>query len=285
MSDENQNPEPKKSLKSSAKDFSKKAGSMAMAPIRGALTLLSKTIKMLIWNPITIGALMFLIGARVHETGLLAGKIPGKDLRGATVRLSGSCKVNGKVRNPALALDQVIITYNDAERIEGVVRKTREVVDCERPLVAIHTLEIQDLLGKDNQVIPDLALPVAVEQKTPEYKSLEKKTLIMSGSCVDMEGKTLQPFTDEKVDVTSVIGDKDNAEVFTLTGILKINDKIPQTIRCLSTAIKYSEYNTVAAKSVEGMDMNRDLGQGQQKSYVGEMLVITGTCFLMKELR
>jgi hypothetical protein len=277
MSEENQNQEQSSKPKFSAKDLGKKAGALAIAPVKLVLKLMSKTLKLVIWNPITIGALMFLIGARVHETGRLAGHF-GKDYKGATVRLSsGSCMLKGKPRQLALVQDQVKITYIDAEKIQAVILKTREVVDCKTSEAVIDTLALQDLLGKENQAIPELMAQNEVVERVPEYKSLEKKTLIMSGSCVDLNEKVLPAFTDEKVDVTSVIGDKENPEVFTLTGILKRPDVAPQPVRCLSTAIKYSEYNTVAAKQIEGMDLN--IAETQAKSYVGEVLIITGTCF------
>jgi hypothetical protein len=72
------------------------------------------------------------------------------------------------------------------------------------------------------------------------------------------------------------VGDKDSEDQFTLTGIMNRTDKAPQTIRCASSNIKYSEYQ-VAKKGAEGMDLN--IAESQTKSYVGEILVVTGTCF------
>lgn len=276
MSDENQNQEQKKSLKESLKGLGKKTAVLATAPLRLILKTISKVIKLLLWNPITIGALMLIVGARIHETGRLAGYF-GKDYKGATVLLSsGTCTINGKPSTIGLALDQVIVTYIDAEHIEGILRKTRDVVSCKSSETVIDTLSLADLLGRDNDKIPEFMLPKVVEQE-PAYKALEKKTLLMSGSCVDLNGKTLPAFTDEKVDVTSVVGSKENPEVFTLTGILKRDNKEPTPVSCLSTAIKYTEYNAAGPKQAAGMELN--IADNQKKSYVGDILIITGTCF------
>lgn len=271
MSDENKDKE-KKSLKSVASDLSRKAGSMAVAPFRMVLKMISKILRLLLWNPITIGAVMFLIGARMHETGQLAGHFK-KDLRGATIRLSGNCSVDGKVRVPALAEDQVKITYIDGEKLQAVVRQTREIVECKLSEVALDTLPLLAYMGKDMKEIPELTMPVKEAKATPDYKKLEKKTLVMSGSCVDFQDKVLPAFTDEKVDVTAVEGIKGSEDQFVLSGIKK-SDQV--AIKCLSSAIKYAEY-IVTAKT-DGMETN-NLGGSQQKSYVGEILVITGTCF------
>ena len=271
MSDDNKENE-KKSLRSVASDLSRKAGSAAIAPFRMVLKLVSKTIRLLLWNPITIGAVMFLIGARMHETGQLAGHFK-KDLRGATVRLSGNCSVGGKVRLPALAEDQVKITYINGEKLQAVVRQTREIVECKLSEIALDTLPLLAYMGKDMKEIPELTMPVQAPKSTPDYKKLEKKTLIMSGSCVDFQDKVLPAFTDEKVDVTAVEGIKDSEDQFVLSGIKK-TDQI--AIKCLSSAIKYSEY--IVTSKTDGMETN-NLGGSQNKSYVGETLVITGTCF------
>ena len=268
MSDE------QKSVKEKMKATMQKGAGGLKKVLLYPLQLLAKIITMLIWNPLTIGALAFLIGARVHETGQLAGHMK-KDLKGATVRISGDCMVKGKLRNPALTEDQVKVTYIDGEKMKAVVRKTRETVECKLADIAIDTLPLLAYLGEDIQKVPDLNMPVAEEKTIPEYKKLEKKTLIMSGSCADLDGKAQAPFVDEKIDVTLTEGSKESEDLFVLTGIIKSSQK---AVRCLSSAIKYSEYNTVAAKSLEGMETNR-LGNSQTKSYVGETLVITGTCF------
>jgi hypothetical protein len=281
MSEENENQEQKRKLRDSLRGLGQRSAAGARATVRGTLRLISRILKLLIWNPITIGIVCLIIGARIHETGRLAGYF-GKDYKGSTVRMSSaSCTINGKASPMGVAQDQVIVTYADAEKIEGVIRKTRDKISCKTSETVISTLSLSDLLGREDDVVPDYKLPVAVIARAPEYKTLEKKTLLMSGSCVDLEGKSLPAFTDEKVDVTSVVGERDadgqeSMDQFTLTGIMNRVDKAPQTIRCASNNIKYSEYQ-VAKKGGEGMDLN--LEQTQAKSYVGEILVITGTCF------
>lgn len=276
MSEENENKENKKGLKDSLQGLGKKSVTVVTAPVRLVLKLVSKTLKLLIWNPITIGALMLVLGARIHETGKLAGYFD-KDYRGATVRMSSAtCTINGKVAPMGIAQDQVIVTYMDGEKIEGVIRKTRDKIVCKPSETVISTLALSDLLGREDDIIPEYLLPKDSARVIPSAKLLEKKTLLMSGSCSDLEGKALAAFTDERVDVTAVVIDKEDEEKFVLSGIMNRTDKAPLSIQCLSQNIKYSEYQ-VAKKGVDGMDLN--IAASQAKSYVGEILVVTGTCF------
>ncbi len=266
MSDENKQ---KMSVKEKVQGFLKKILNILTAPFRLILNILQKILRIVV--PVFFIIAAFVLGARMHETGYLAGSFK-KDLKGATVRISGNCLVKGKPRMPSLAEDQVKITYIDGEKIQAVVRQTREMVECKLAEVAIDTLPLLDyVFGKKMEEIPALTAQVEAVASAPEYKKLEKKTLVMSGSCTDLQDKILPSFTDEKVDVTAVEGVEGNAERFVLMGIKK-NDQ--QAIKCLSTAIKYSEYIVKA----DGVETN-SLGNSQNKSYVGETLVITGTCF------
>lgn len=272
MSEENNQPKENK-LKALASSLGKKIISAPITGLRLVLKLISKLLKMLIWNPVTIGAVMFVLGARMHETGYLAGVL-GKDLRGASVTVSGSCTINGKLRVPTLAEDQIKITYVDGEKIQGVVRKTRELVDCKLSDIAIDKIPLLAHFGKSPAAIPELVAMENKEAKTPDFKQLEKKTLVMTGSCVDLDGKTLPAFTDEKVDVTFVEAAKDSEDLFVLTGIKKADR---QYVKCLSNSIKYEVFVPVVAKvNADGSVIDDN---SQRPSYLGEMLLITGNCY------
>lgn len=178
----------------------------------------------------------FVIGARMHELGALNGVV-GKTLKGATVSISGPCLIDGEERYPALAEDEVKITSVEANEIVGVVRKTREVVVCDPAKVAIDTLPLLSNLSKVPSAIPELK-QAERKEKTPSFKSLENKVLLVSGSCrSQVDGKELAPFTDEKIDVTRVEASKETKDEFVIAGIRR-SDKL--ALSCSSRAIKYA---------------------------------------------
>lgn len=218
-------------------------------------------------------ALGFLVGARLHETGNLAGMF-GKDFKGATVYLSGLCNVSGstKPRLPAFAEDEVKVTSVDGEKLLGVVRLTRESIECKLADVAVDKLPLIANLAKSPAKVPDLQAPVEENKGRPQYKDLEKKTLIMSGSCLNIKNEVLPAFTDEKVDVTSVDASKDNEELFVITGIKKADREM---VRCLSNAVKYEVF---VDKAVVAANDGISAPAGPT-SAVGEVLLITGSCF------
>jgi hypothetical protein len=215
----------------------------------------------------------FFFGARLSEVGALEGLF-GKNLKGATVFLSGPCKVNGIPRLPALVEDEVKITGQEEGVLTGVLRKTREVVICDTKITSVDKIPALSNWKKAPAQVPALEA-VKVDFKEPEWKKLVQKTLIVSGSCFAVNGKEIAAFTDEKVDVTDVKQalDKDQKEEvgnFVITGIKK-SDKI--AIVCKNTAIKYSTYEEHAEKPVEKTEPEK------AKSFLGERLLITGRCF------
>lgn len=176
----------------------------------------------------------FFIGARMHELGHLEGVL-GKDLKGSSVMISGPCLVDQELRNPSLAEDEVKVTSIENGRLIGVIRKTREVVDCEISKIAVDKLPLLANIGKTPTDIPEISKSIKVK-KEPEYKLLANKVLLVSGSCKTQDGKSLPPFTDEKLDVTAVESSADINE-FTVLGIRR-SDKL--AISCSSKAIKFS---------------------------------------------
>lgn len=243
------------------------------------LQALAVTLKLILkpfLHPVTMilvgTALGFLVGARLHETGNLAGML-GKDFKGATVYLSGLCNISGsnKPRLPAFAEDEVKVTSIDGEKMLGIVRLTRESIECKLSDVAIDKLPLLANLAKSPAKVPELMAPIEEKKTRSPFKDLEKKTLVMSGSCLNMKNEVLPAFTDEKVDVTSVDAAADNEELFVITGIKKSDREV---VRCLSNAVKYELFQEKAPVAVDGTTV-----AAGPTSSVGEVLLITGSCF------
>lgn len=252
------------------KSFSKKLSALIIKPLQLLAKVLSKLLKFVLFNPIVVGLFMFAVGARLHETGHLAGFM-GKEFKGTTVLITGTCKNSkGKTRLPALGNDYVTITGESEKTLKGVLRKTREVLECEKEDITFTAMPYELLVDifKAPPKFPDMP-PVQEKETPPEFLNLAKKTLIISGTCSTQMGDKLSPFTDEEVDVTDIQADgEDN---FKLYGI-KRSDK--QAIRCLSTAIKYD------LKSAYAQSEGRARGtmEDEKESVIGKILMVSGTC-------
>jgi hypothetical protein len=206
----------------------------------------------------------FFFGARLSEIGALEGLF-GKDLKGATVYLSGPCKVNGVPRVPALAEDEVKITGEVDGMLTGVIRKTREVVLCDTKITAVDKIPVLSNWKKAPTQIPELEA-MKIDAKDPEWKKLVQKTLIMSGSCFSTTGKELPAFTDEKVDVTDIKPDKEDSNNFIISGIKKA-DKI--AVNCRNISVKYSIYEEKAEQPVVTPETPK------VHSYLGEKMQVS----------
>lgn len=237
--------------------------------IRSTSGAMSRILKTIVFNPIVFAIVFFILGARLHETGRLAGTM-GKDLKGATVKITGSCEVNGSPRIPALAEDEVKITSVSGLTLSGVVRKTRELVSCDLNKIAIDKLPLLTGIFKESTAIPELTEALVRAEGVPAYKALEKKTLVMTGACLDREGKPVPAFIDELVDVTKIETVENG---FVLTGIRK-NDR--QVVVCDSSSIKYE----VHAEKKE-TPLSTGIGQvvKDRTTYLGETVLVTGRCF------
>ena len=234
-------------------------------------------LKDILLHPVIVGVffalLGFMIGARLFEVGFFANMF-GRGYKGATVFLSGACKENGQLKVPALARDQVLITSEDLKdhKMGGVILKTRELIDCDTNDVAIDKLPLLANLKAAPINPPDLASFQKDPIKEPEWKKLLQKTVIMSGSCLGGDGRSLPPFTDEKVDVTNVVGDKTDPALFTIFG-LKKSDKVAVT--CANTSVKYALYDD---KPAAPLTMPTD-ATPKIKSFLNKTILVTSTCF------
>lgn len=206
---------------------------LILAPLVFVKNLIKKFVITLL--PVITLLLGFFLGARMHETGFLAGKL-GKDLKNATVFLSGKCMVNGKERIPALLEDQVKITSLSDDKIEGVVRATRERVICSLSEISTDSLPLLSDIMKAPSKKPEITAPVIVEEEQPDYMKYKNQRLLVSGSCVSVDDQPIPTFTDEKIDVSDIIPQENNKKEFKLIGT-KRSDKLQ--IKCLSNAISY----------------------------------------------
>jgi hypothetical protein len=241
-------------------------------------------VKNVLLHPLIVAILSvsitFFFTARLNEVGALAGFF-GKTLKGATVYLSGPCLVDGKPKVPALAEDEVKITAEDEVKhsIMGVIRKTREVVECDTTKVAIDKIPPLSNFKKSPVQIPELPLVVAnVEpEKEPEWKKLLQKTLLMSGICVGSDGHTLPAFLDEKVEVTNVTPVKDSADQFVISGIKK---KDSLAISCQNTAVQWAIINNRSSSPETAVAAAAAPAEPEKpKTYIGSILLVTSTCF------
>lgn len=235
------------------------------------MTWVKDKVKKVLLHPLVVTVISLVIGftfgARLHETGNLA-KIRGT-YKGATILVTGNCKnLKGKIRRPSLGSDYFTVIKEDSKTLRGVVRETREVLDCEKDEVTYTAMPF-DLLRDFTKTPPSFTkMPVLteLEEKPPVYMDLAKKTLLISGTCSTQTGRELEPFTDEEVDVTDIRGDKrSEMKTFILYGIRR-SDR--QAIKCLSTAIKY-DWNLKKKKKVV---------KQEKKSLVGEIVIVSGSC-------
>jgi hypothetical protein len=261
------------SLKQKLKNMLAKIQNGPIKKIVGLIIGLILLLKTILFSRLTfllVGvALGFVFGVRLNEVGTLDGHL-GKTLKGSTVYISGPCKINGTLRSQILGEDEVKITGEEDGMLTGVIRKTREFIACDPKITSIDKLPVLNNWTKAPSKMPELEA-MKVDEKEPDWKKLVQKTLIMSGSCLNIEGKALPPFTDELVDVTDVEQSKDDPTGFNIAGIKK-SDKI--AILCKSTSVKYSIYEQNLNQPV-----SQPVEEPKVKSYVGENILVTGKCF------
>lgn len=222
--------------------------------------LLRKILKIMVIILLPIVA--FVVGARLFEQGHLAKK-------GANLRITGMCKTqSGQIRDD-LAQDQIIISGMSAKHIEGILRKTREYVNCDLDKVALDTLgPISDLFKATEENIPSLTKfkETIKEEKVEDFKQYENKAFIISGVCKSSEGKNLPPFIDQKVEVANVRPLKEEPGEFVFYGIRE--DKV--TLLCKSTDVTIKDYSQ--------QKMDSSISMSNNVSYLGKKMLITGLC-------
>lgn len=216
----------------------------------------------------------FGVGARMFETGIIASKFGGS-LKGTNAKVSGPCRVSGVVRDPALMEDQVKIVSVDDSLLIGIVRATRETVECDLATTSIDTLPLLKDIATSPVEAPEIK-PFEVSKVDTELEQLRKRTIRVSGTCEDSQGQELAALIDQNIDVINVERTAADKEVIRIHGIMR---KTKATVTCLSKNIRYSildnngEVSLVAGQSVQ-----------QKKDLVGDVILITSTCFPDKRL-
>lgn len=210
----------------------------------------------------------FLLGSRYFETGNSA------NLKGATVTMSGVCTLlaTGEERQPSLIEDEVKINSvsDGGKTILATIRKTREEILCDTSKVSFSSLPLLSKWGITPVAPPELTAAVATKRQDPFWKLLEKKTLVISGSCRGPDGKELPNFVDEKVEVTSTshAADSTESDMFTIIGIKRSDS---QSIICNSKLISYRLFDPATEpKEVVLKDVPID--------YVGKIVTIDSLC-------
>lgn len=211
---------------------------------------------------VLLPVIAFVVGARLFEQGHLGKK-------GANLRISGVCQTqSGQIRDD-LAQDQIIVSAISAKHIEGILRKTREYVNCDLNKVAIDTLgPISDIFKSTQENIPMLTKfkEAVKEEKVDDLKRYENKAFMVSGVCKSAEGKNLPPFIDQKVEIANVKPLKEEPGEFMFYGIR--SDKV--TLLCKSTDVTIKDYSQ--------QKIDSSIAMGNNVSYIGKKMLITGLC-------
>lgn len=214
-----------------------------LAKIQQGLVTAIKSLKPLLILAVIAGLFGsgYLLGSRSFETG------NASRIKGANVFFSGVCTLvsTGSDRLPALQNDQVQIVSFDLDKnsMTGIITLTREEILCDLNKTSYTALPLLSKWGELPVKPPALTAAQVVKKQDASWKRLDKQTLLISGTCRDINGKEISPnLLREKVDVTSVfqpaqvIDDED----FNLTAI-RVLDK--QSIICNSKSIKYEIYD------------------------------------------
>lgn len=207
----------------------------------------------------------FAVGARMFETGRASSF---SSLKGSNVKLSGACRTDGQVRKPSLAEDEVKIVSINSKTIVGVIRATRETVECDLETTAIDVLPLLKDFAKTPREIPEIK-PFEINQVDTELISLKGKTIRASGICDIKSGGQTEAFIDQDIEVINVGRSETDSSLLLIAGIMK---KTKVSVNCDSHGIKYNILATTIGNS-EGLPVE------VKKDIVGETILVTSNCF------
>lgn len=246
----------------------------------GFVSLLKKAMGNKIFNLVLL-ALGFLsgiaIGARIFDTGW-AAKVLGINLKGATVKVTGPCRSGGELRKPGLAEDDVKITFIDDKKLVGMLRATRETIECDLENTAYDVIPpFKNLLTSPAQ-IPEVK-PFEFVQDDRELEDLKRISRIrVRGICQDSQGTKLPVFDGESINVLGAERSSEDKRYIRISGY---STKSKQSVVCSTDSIKWF--------AVDGNGEEVKVGTAvvqapQKKDLVGEVILITSTCFPDKRL-
>jgi hypothetical protein len=260
-------------LLSSLKSLPKRAIGFVARTLFGAI---NKFIHSLLFSVLMLLfglSLGFGVGARMFETGQLPGGMVNN--KGASVKISGPCRVEGEIRKPALAEDEVKIVSIDDHVLVGVVRATRETVECDLKTTAIDHLPLLKDIGKTPAEIPSIR-PFEPTRIDNEVAELRHRTIKASGICDDRAGTQLPPFVDQNIDVIDVQRTDADKTIIRISGILR---KTGASVNCTNKGIRYSIIDTPIAQAPSAV-----VAIAEKRDLVGDIILITSTCFPDKRL-
>jgi hypothetical protein len=224
--------------------------------------LLSKFLSIVLSPLLLIGMVLgFAVGARLHETGNIKFQ---SSLKGSSVFVTGACTLSGTAKVVKMAEDQIKVTLVNTDSISGVIRQTREIVDCELNKVVIESLPPLNVLLYPSRIQALDTARIAADQD--ETGGILHKVLVVTGACSSKDNKDLPPFVNEDVEVLKV--EKLQDSTLSISGI-RLSDKA--LVTCLSTLSNYhiKPLEVVAAKP-------------EVKDFVGQDRLVTSRCLADK---
>jgi hypothetical protein len=243
--------------------------------LKAVVEILYKVLKSILTSPLFLmllfvvgGGFGFAIGARMFETGWAQNL--GVDLKGQNVKLSGPCRVDGEIRKPALAEDEVKIVSVEKNKITGIIRATRETVECDAETTAIDRLPLLHDLANSPVQIPEIKVS-EVNHADNEVAELKKRTIRASGTCELKDGAQTDSFMDQDIEVISAERSETDKTIINISGIMK-NSK--SAVKCNTRNIRYNILDgaTVVVKGSAPAVLDN-------KNIVGELILITSNCF------
>lgn len=246
-----------------------RAGAKAMQKVRSF-------IRVGIIHPFTYLALIggFAIGARFFETG----NLPASKLRGGTFFATGECQSPRTHRNVTLAEDELKISYSDELKFMGVIRRTKDLVECERGRILLDPLPpLANFMTRPTKIPETLTL--ASNEIDAEVSAVLHKRLLASGTCSNQEGKPQSPFMDEQIEVISATSEEGLIKI----SVIRRSDKA--ALECTSKTLKY---RVLTDAEIEATDRSKTAFHDnkqkieipiEKETFVDKVVLITSTCF------
>lgn len=230
--------------------------------------ILKELIFLFLFNPIVVGVVAALLFGRIYDFGLIMKK-------GSNVRITGQCEMKNGVVRGDLVQDVAVIASSNKEYITAVLVATRDWVKCEHSKASIDPYGTSKDLFRLNVNIPtplDLVKHEEIVVIDDFYEKFVKKEVVITGDCIDKQGKSMTPFTDQVASITQVKKSKEDPSLHIISGILKNDGKL---FNCLSTNVGKLEFYKEPQKQKLEEKTNKPI----IKSNVGETVIVSGICF------
>lgn len=188
---------------------------------------------------------------------------------GQNVRVTGDCLFYNGAR-VTLAGDQMKVVKNDKERVYGIVIGMGKSVSCMKQNVVVEPYTYAQFLVDGDR--PTVKLDENRIVETDPELALVKKTILVSGTCKDVENKTIN-LKGNLAEVLSVVGDFDRRlNIFLVTQ--------SKTVTCDSKLMKARLVRDEDVSTIEEDERNRANPKGPV-TLVGKMVEVSGSCTLI----